>query len=64
MKSLLLLFKKHNDDMREMIGKGVAKGTWTTFETSYKHTASFIKSEYMMGDINIFLISDGYNYLC
>lgn len=28
---LLVLFKKHNDDMKEMIGKGATAGTLTTF---------------------------------
>jgi integrase len=50
---LLVLFKSHNDDMEAMIGKGVAKGTWTTFNTSYKHVAAFLKSEYQVEDINI-----------
>jgi integrase len=52
-RKLLMLFKIHNDDMEEMIGKGVAKGTWTTFNTSYKHIAAFLKLEYHMNDINI-----------
>ncbi|WP_419699014.1 tyrosine-type recombinase/integrase [Mucilaginibacter sp. NFX135] len=39
--------------MGEMIGKGVAKGTWTNFNTSYRHTAAFLKSEYQADDINI-----------
>jgi hypothetical protein len=42
-RKLLVLFKKHNDDMEQMIGKGCAKGTWTTFDTSYKHVANFLK---------------------
>jgi site-specific recombinase XerD len=52
-RKLLALFKKHNDDMEEMISKGVAKGTWTTFNTSYKHTSFFLKSEYKADDVNI-----------
>jgi integrase len=52
-RKLLVLFKKHNDDMEQMIGKGCAKGTWTTFDTSYKHVANFLKPEYRVDDINI-----------
>lgn len=36
-RELMALFKSHNDDLKAMIGKGVAKGTWTNFNTSYRH---------------------------
>jgi integrase len=50
---LMVLFKAHNDDLKELIGKGVAKGTHTNFETSYKHTGKFLKTVYKIEDINI-----------
>ncbi|QEC75251.1 site-specific integrase [Mucilaginibacter ginsenosidivorax] len=50
---LLLLFEVHNKDLKKMIGKGVAKGTYTNFNTSYKHTCKFIKVIYKVDDINI-----------
>lgn len=50
---LLALFKKHNSGLEEMIGKGVARGTYTNFETSYKHTTTFLKTNYKLDDINI-----------
>ncbi|PTQ93645.1 site-specific recombinase XerD [Mucilaginibacter yixingensis] len=52
-RGLMALFKKHNDDMEKMIGKGVAKGTWTNFNTSYKHTTAYLRSQYQMDEINI-----------
>jgi len=50
---LMVLFKAHNKGLEELIGKGVAKGTHTNFETSYKHVTRFLKSQYKIDDINI-----------
>ncbi len=50
---LLTLFKAHNKQLEAMIGNGVAKGTYTNFETAYKHIASFLHKEYNADDINI-----------
>ncbi|QJD94368.1 site-specific integrase [Mucilaginibacter robiniae] len=50
---LLSLFEAHNNGLKNMAGKGVAKGTYTNFNTSFKHTAKFIKKEYKVDDINI-----------
>ena len=50
---LMILFFKHNEGLEKMIGRGVAKGTWTNFNTSYKHTLKFLKTEYSCSDINI-----------
>ena len=50
---LMALFEKHNQELDELIGKGVAKGTWTNFNTSYKHTLTFLTTEYGVSDINI-----------
>lgn len=50
---LLTLFKAHNKGLEDMIGKGVAKGTHTNFETSYTHVSKFLKSQYKVDDINI-----------
>lgn len=50
---LMVLFKAHNKGLEELIGKGVAKGTHTNFETSYTHVCKFLKSQYKVEDINI-----------
>nr|WP_262909247.1 site-specific integrase [Mucilaginibacter roseus] len=47
------LFKGHNDDLKAMIGKGVAKRTWTNFNTSYRHVSEFLYAEYKVKEINI-----------
>jgi len=51
--TLLSLFGAHNMELKKMIGKGVAKGTWTNFNTSYRHTQNFIKKFYKVEDVNI-----------
>lgn len=45
-RGLMLLFKEHNDEMKRMIGKGFAKGTWTNFDTSYNHLLKFLETQY------------------
>jgi integrase len=50
---LMSLFHKHNEDLKEMIGKGVSNGTCTNFNTTYMHTLHFLKKEYGCTDINI-----------
>jgi hypothetical protein len=52
-RELMSLFQSHNDDMKAMIGKGVAKGTWTNFNTSYRHVSEFLHSQYHVKEINI-----------
>jgi integrase len=52
-RELMALFKSHNDDLKAMIGKGVAKGTWTNFNTSYRHVSDFLITQYHVKEINI-----------
>jgi integrase len=52
-RTLMTLFKAHNNGLEELIGKGVAKGTHTNFDTTYKHTEKFLKTVYKTEDINI-----------
>jgi hypothetical protein len=40
---LLEIFKEHNRQMKELIGKEYARLTYIRFETSLRHTQSFIK---------------------
>jgi hypothetical protein len=50
---LMSLFRKHNADLKAMVGKGVSNGTCTNFDTTYKHTLRFLKKEYSCTDTNI-----------
>ncbi len=52
-RELMSLFKAHNDDMKAMIGKGVAKGTWTNFNITYRHVELFLQTQYHIKEINI-----------
>ncbi|GAA4915278.1 site-specific integrase [Mucilaginibacter defluvii] len=52
-RGLMALFKKHNEELEKLIGKGVAKGTWTNFNTSYRHLGTFLNKEYGTDEINI-----------
>jgi hypothetical protein len=52
-RGLMMLFKEHNDEMKKMIGKGFAKGTWTNFNTTYNHVLSFLTIQYQTDEINI-----------
>lgn len=52
-RELLALFNGHNDEMKRMIGKGVAKGTWTNFNTSCRHVSDFLVAQYHVKEINI-----------
>lgn len=64
----IFLFQNHNNEMSKMIGNGVAKGTWTNFNTSLSHTKEFLKYKYKMDDMNILsldveFIKDFYSWL-
>ena len=43
---LLDIFREHNEKCRKLSGNGMAPGTVERYETSYKHTAAFIKLTY------------------
>ncbi|WP_369409726.1 phage integrase SAM-like domain-containing protein [Mucilaginibacter lacusdianchii] len=53
---LLDMFEAHNKELKKMIGKGVTKGTYTNFNTSFRHTSEFIKEEYKVDNVNICLL--------
>ncbi len=50
---LLDIFKEHNRQMKELIGKEYAHLTYIRFETSYRHTENFIKWKFNVSDIDI-----------
>ncbi len=50
---LLELFREHNEKCRKLSGNGMAPGTVGRYETSYKHTADFIRLVYGKGDIPV-----------
>lgn len=50
---LLDLFREHNEKCRKLSGNGMAPGTVERYETSYKHTANFIKDTYGKEDMPV-----------
>ncbi|MGY3053098.1 site-specific recombinase XerD [Pedobacter sp. UYEF25] len=52
-KTILGVFRTHNLEIRSLIGKGFAKGTVQRYETSYSHTAAFIKWKYQTDDVTL-----------
>jgi site-specific recombinase XerD len=57
-KMLLVIFKEHNDQMKQKIGIDVAKGTHTKFITIYTKVEKYIKTQYKVSDISIFELNN------
>ncbi len=55
---LMEVFKHHNDQMAALVNQEYAPGTLDRYETSYRHTQSFLKWKYKLNDIEI----DNLNY--
>ncbi|MDP3667905.1 MAG: phage integrase SAM-like domain and Arm DNA-binding domain-containing protein [Sediminibacterium sp.] len=50
---LMGIFKHHNDQMAELVGREYAPGTLERYITSYKHTQSFLEWKYKVSDMDI-----------
>ena len=50
---LLEVFKYHNQQMAALINREYSLGTLERYETSYRHTQSFLKWKYKLDDIEI-----------
>ena len=51
--TIVEVFKDHNQQMKDLIGKSFAKGTWERYETSLRHTIEFMKWKYKVSDMDI-----------
>ena len=49
--TLLNLFQKHNDDVKQLIGLSKSASTYQKYEVTRKHLASFIQAKYNLSDI-------------
>jgi site-specific recombinase XerD len=49
-KMVLQVYQEHNDNMKQMIGKGIAHGTWERHVTSRSHLEQFIRDTYHRND--------------
>ena len=52
-RTLIPIFKEHNDRMKALIGKEFAKGTYTRYKTCLSHTKEFLHWKYNVSDIEI-----------
>jgi hypothetical protein len=52
-KMILEIFKQHNEQVRELVGRDFAPGTLGRYCTSLEHTHSFIKWKYKVDDLDI-----------
>ena len=50
---ILVSFKKHNEQMRALIGSDFAPSTLTRYKTAYDHTENFIKWKYGVPDLEV-----------
>ncbi|MDB5276626.1 MAG: integrase family protein [Ferruginibacter sp.] len=59
--TLLEVFKKHNDQMFELIGIDCSKATHGKYKTTYDHTKAFLEWKYQLKDIEVQKLT--YNFL-
>lgn len=50
---LMEIFRNHNDQMKLLVGNEFAEGTFERYETSLKHTRSFLKWKFRSDDIEL-----------
>ncbi|WP_010662910.1 site-specific integrase [Marinilabilia salmonicolor] len=50
-RTILSVFREHNENARKLMGIDFAKGTVERYETSYKHTKDFIRWRYKREDL-------------
>lgn len=52
-KMLVPIFEEHNNQIKALLGKEYAKGTYDRYETSLKHTKAFLAWKYGVADVDI-----------
>ena len=52
-RTLIPIFKDHNNKIKELVGKEYASGTLERYNTSLKHTIDFLEWKYKISDIEI-----------
>lgn len=50
---LIPIFRKHNDEMKALIGKDFAYGTWERFNTALNHVIEFLQHKFHVSDLDI-----------
>ncbi len=49
-RSLMQIIREHNKDVKTLIGKGYAKGTWLKYQTMERHVSEFLQWRYKRKD--------------
>lgn len=57
-RTLVPVFKNHNQKVKELIGKEYAEGTYVRYETTLAHIQKFLKWKYQKDDIDILKIDN------
>ena len=52
-RTLIPIFKDHNNKIKELVGKEYTSGTLERYNTSLKHTIDFLEWKYKISDIEI-----------
>jgi len=50
---LMPIFEEHNNQVRALVGREFAPGTYERYETSLRHTKAFLQWKYQVDDIDI-----------
>src|SRR5436853_1116207 len=58
---LIEVFKRHNDQLEQLIGRDCSKATFGKYRTTYDHTTNFIRWKYQVDDLDISRLQ--YNFL-
>jgi hypothetical protein len=59
-RTIMSVFKEHNDKMRELIGKEYSEGIMERYDISYRHTISFMQQTYDVSDMPIDKLDYGF----
>jgi integrase len=51
--TILNLFEKHNDDVKQLVGISKTQATYQKYEVTRRHLAAFIQRKYNLSDISI-----------
>lgn len=60
--TLMRLFERHLDNLRNIVGKGMAQATYDKYDITYRRLKEFMKNRYNLSDIplrdikNIFVV--------
>ena len=59
-KTILEVFREHNEQCKGLINIDFAPATYKRYETSYRHVERFIKSKYKKNDLDLRQITAGF----